>query len=83
MRRHRTQNTHRHLQAIGHKSGDALTFHSNLLEPFRESGNRALVLSERQAAVFANQRQTIGRSSRNILQRVKDRRVTGSVCRNG
>jgi hypothetical protein len=79
VRRHRAEDTHRHLQAIGHENGDAFTFHSNFLEPLREAGNRTLVLSERQAAVFANQRLPIGSSSDNILQSVKDCGITWRV----
>ena len=63
--------------------GDAFTFDSNLLKPPREAGNRALVLSERQAAVFADQRLTVGRSSDDILQGMKDRGITWGICWNG
>ncbi len=80
--RHRAQNTHRHLETIGHQDGDAFTFHSDLLQAPRKAGDRALVLGECQAALLADQSQAIGRPSGNILQGVKDCGITGCVSRN-
>jgi hypothetical protein len=79
MCRHCSENAHRHLQAIGHEDCDALSFDTKSLQSPRKTRNRFPVLSKGQASIFADQREAIRRSARDIFQRVKNGWIIGCI----